>query len=121
MLILYVFSRSQLTEFGIEQAHNIGKLLNKRYGSFTKNLKRNQIYLRASAAQRCIDTLRIISSNLWPKFDAAHTPVIYSLPKKIDSLLYEEPKCPGADSEETVNMHSRQVVEYENKPEIKVF
>src|SRR5699024_2067751 len=98
----------------------MGNLLNKRYGSFTKNLTRNQIYLRASAAQRCLDTLKLVSSRLWPNFDTAHTPVIYSLPKKIDSLLYEEPECPGAVSEENNNIKSQAVVDYENQPEIKV-
>ena len=95
-------------------------MLNQRYGAFTKDLKRNQIYLRASAAQRCLDTLKLVSSQLWPNFDTAHTPVIYSLPKKIDSLLYEEPECHGADSEEASNMKSQAVVDYENQPEIKV-
>lgn len=112
--------RSQLTSFGIKQATNIGNLLAKRYGTFTKNLKRNQIYLRASAAQRCIDTLNLVSSRLWTKFDDAHEPVIYSLPKKIDSLLYEEPTCPDADKEEANNMNNPAVSKYENLPEIKV-
>lgn len=95
--------RSQLTSFGIKQVTNIGNLLNKRYSTFTRGLKRTQIYQRSSAAQRCIDTLKLVSSRLWPNFDNAHTPVIYSLPKKVDSLLYEEPKCPLAgESIETV-------------------
>ena len=111
--------RSQLTSFGIKQATNIGNLFVKRYGTFTKNLKRSQIYLRASAAQRCIDTLKLVSSRLWPNFDAAHTPLIYSLPKKVDSLLYEEPKCPFADNEETSNMNNPAESSFENMPDSK--
>ena len=112
--------RSQLTNFGIKQATNIGKLLAQRYGNFIKQLKKNQIYLRSSAAQRCIDTLNLVSSQLWTKFDNAHQPMIYSLPKEIDSVLYEEPKCPGADKEEANNMNNLEVSEYENITAIKV-
>lgn len=111
--------RSQLTSFGIKQVTNIGNLLNKRYGTFTRGLKRSQIYQRASAAQRCIDTLKLVSSRLWPNFDNAHTPVIYSLPKKVDSLLYEEPKCPLAETEESNNINSAAVSAYENQTDIK--
>lgn len=112
--------RSQLTHFGIKQATTIGNLLMRRYGAFVKPLKRPQIYLRASAAQRCIDTLKLVSSRLWPNFDPAHTPLIYSLPKKVDSVLYEEPKCPFADNEEANNMNNPAVWNYENQTEIKV-
>src|SRR5699024_7698794 len=65
---------AQLTCFGIKQATNIGNLLRRRYGSFTRNLKRNQIFLRTSGAQRCIDTLQLVSNRLWPNTAPEHAP-----------------------------------------------
>lgn len=111
--------RSQLTDLGIKQSRNLGRLLRNRYGDWITYLhsKKNHVLLRASAAQRCIDTLRHVASETFP---SSSEYAIYSLPKPIDSVLWEEPYCPEADEEEKQNMLKSDVLEYENLPQIKV-
>ncbi|CAG2121839.1 unnamed protein product, partial [Medioppia subpectinata] len=112
---------SQLTDAGIEQAYNMGKYYKQRYGKFiTANPKR--AYLRGSAAQRCIDTLSIVTKQLWPQDSDEKKqwqPMIFSLPQKIDSILYEEPDCQSAEDEEHNNLKTPAVQAYEADPKIQ--
>lgn len=113
--------KSQLTDAGIKQAYNVGKFYNKRYGKFIQD-KQKQAFLRASAAQRCIDTISIVAKTLWPPQDdnsKSWQPMIFSLPKQIDSILYEEPDCNPADEEEQNNLKTPEVAEYEKDPKIQ--
>ena len=43
----------------------MGKFLKKKYKQFLKG-KKKTAFLRASAAQRCIDTISIVAKKLWP-------------------------------------------------------
>lgn len=112
---------SQLTDAGIDQAYNVGKFLKQRYGQFTKNgQKRAQ--LRSSAAQRCIDTISIVAKKLWPQDEdnkKSWQPMIFSLPKQVDSVLYEEPDCEHAEEAEKANLKTQEVQDYENEPKIQ--
>ncbi|CAG2163551.1 unnamed protein product, partial [Oppiella nova] len=112
---------SQLTDAGIDQAYNMGRYYKQRYGKFIDENPKSA-FLRASAAQRCIDTLSIVAKKLWPPAvdnKKQWQPMIFSLPQKIDSILYEEPDCEHAEEEEQKNLKTPEVQAYEADPKIQ--
>ncbi|XP_054157467.1 prostatic acid phosphatase-like [Oppia nitens] len=112
---------SQLTDAGINQAYNMGKYYKILYNKFIR-ANQKQSYLRASAAQRCIDTLAIVTKTLWPPNaynEKSWQPMLFSLPKRIDSVLYEEPDCQPAEDAEHENLETKVVKDYEADPKIQ--
>lgn len=117
----YPLGRSQLTQFGVDQAKNIGRLLRARYGSWVTNQNRSTTMLRSSAAQRCMDTVQLVAGQLWPDKAMNERPSLYSVPKAVDSVLYEEPTCPQAELEEEANLKKAVVVDYLQQEHVKVY
>lgn len=118
--------RSQLTAAGVAQATNIGQLIAERYrGVAEKLVSRKQILLRSSAAQRCFDTVQLAMRKIWSvntdnQLDPMKMPVVYSLPKRVDSVLYEEPECQLGDEEERNNLNQPEALAYLGRDDIKV-
>jgi hypothetical protein len=65
----------------------VGEFYKRRYDKFIKD-NQKRAFLRSSAAQRCIDTIAIVSKTLWPPQDIKKwwQPMIFSLPKRIDDV-----------------------------------
>uniref|UniRef100_A0A914Z5F7 Lysosomal acid phosphatase n=1 Tax=Panagrolaimus superbus TaxID=310955 RepID=A0A914Z5F7_9BILA len=103
----------ELTKKGIQQEFKLGKFLRKRYDGFlSQDYSPFEVYVRSSDYNRTLASGQAVLSGIFPIHgEELWVPIpVHTVPKPLDSLLYDRVLCPIADAE-------RQMI-YSSNPEI---
>ncbi|KAJ6215806.1 hypothetical protein RDWZM_010306 [Blomia tropicalis] len=112
--------QSKLTRRGIQQMQRVGSMISRRYGSFLKNLPRDDINVRSLAKVSAVDSANVLVDKVFhsSSYTPANRIIINTLPDIVDTVLSSDALCPNRIQELLNNLNTDQVLQFINLPAV---